>query len=302
MNKKSKGYILAIVLTILPVSLMAYELKSSKVNVNILSEKKEVIAAQEKKSEKNNTDMKITSSDKEKLLKEDPIGKNIKNNLNYPDKEKIQFKMFNAVDNFKTCKGKFTEESAMLKLNGKYSFAVDVENKSSVSVIEESGKKPITLIYHDDKRKVFEDKDKSYREFEEKQEKEKPTIVKPFELYLNPELNRTDIGYLGVSGNIICAEAFSKYLFIYQDWNYIESTFLGRNVYKLKGVIDPHLGGNMQGNFSLLMDKETGIVLQFLLFDDNGKEKYKLECTKLEVNTPIDKSLYNKSTFGYVKK
>lgn len=214
MNKKSKGYILAMVLTILPVSIMAYELKTSEVNINILSEKKEVITAQEKTSEKKNNNMEITLSDREKLLKGDPIGKKVKNSLNYPYKEKIHLKMINAVDNFKTCKGEFTEESAMLNLNGKYTFEVDVENKSSVSVIEESGKKPITLIYHDDKKKVFEHKDKVYREFEEKQEKEKPTIVKPFELYLNPELNRTDIGYLGTSRNIICAEAFSKYLFM----------------------------------------------------------------------------------------
>ncbi|CAM2753663.1 hypothetical protein HAHI6034_04465 [Hathewaya histolytica] len=302
MNKKSKGYILAIVLTISAASFMGYELKVSGVNISISNKKREVIAAQGKETEKNNTNMEIKLSDREELLKVNPIGKKIKNNFNYPDKEKIHFKMINAVDNFKTCKGEFNEESTMLNLNGKYTFAVDTENKSSVSVIKESGKKPVTLIYHDDKRKVFEDEDKSYREFEEKQEKEKPTIVRPFELYLNPTSNRTDIGYLGVSSDIICAEAFSKYLYIYEDWNYTETTFLGRNVYKLEGVIDPHLGGNMKGKFSLLMDKETGIVLQFLSFDDNGKIKDKLEVSKLEVNTPIDKALYNKSTSGYTKK
>ncbi|MFX0548268.1 hypothetical protein ACOAKC_02925 [Hathewaya histolytica] len=302
MNKKSKGYILVIVLTIVAVSLIVYEFKLSGVNLSVFNKKKAVIVAQGKEPEKNNTNMEIKLSDKEELLKVNPIGKKIKNNLNNPDKEKIHFKMINAVDNFRTCKGELIEASSIDNLNKKYTFAVDVENKSSVSVIKESGKKTVTLIYHDDKRKVFDDKDKSYREFEEKQEKEKPTIVRPLELYLNRELRRTDIGYLGLSGNIICAEVFSEYLFVYEDWNYTETTFLGRNVYKLEGVIDPHLSDNLKGKFSLLMDKETGIVLQFLSFDDNGKIKDKLEVSKLEVNTPIDKSLYNKSTSGYTKK
>lgn len=305
MDKKSRGYIVAIVLTILAVSLIVYEvkLKGANANVSNSNKKKEVTIVQKENLKEDNLNKEIRlSKQEEDALKGEPIGERVKNNLKYSDKEEIHFKMINAVDNFKTCKGEFMEEGTIQNSRMKSTFAVDVENKSSVSVIAEEGKKPITLIYHNDKRKVFDDNDKSYREFEERQFRGKPTIVRPIRLFIEPSLKREDIGYLGVSSNIICAEVVPTYLFIYEDWNYTDSTFLGRDVYKLNGVIDPNLSSNMQGKFSLFMDKETGIILQFLLLDDNGKIKEKLECTKLEVNTPIDESSYNKNTSGYVKK
>lgn len=300
MNKKSKGYILAIILTILAVSLVVYEIKLNRIPLNIFNKKEEVVAIKEDTSQDNNTVTKL-SKEEEELLKTTPLGEKVKNNLNYPDKEKIHFKLFNSVDNFKTCKGDFIEENADIS-NMKCTFAVDVENKSSVSTDTTGGKAPITLIYHDDKRKVFDDTDKSYREFEEIQYKGKPTIVKPIRLFLNPELRRTDISYLGLSNYIICSDSLPTYLFIYEDWEYTESTFLDRDVYKLEGVISSALSNMNQGKFSLIMDKETGIILQFLSFDDNGNIKYKLECTNIEINTPIDKSVYDKDTSGYVKK
>ncbi|WP_346887725.1 hypothetical protein [Clostridium sp. UBA1056] len=303
MNKKSKGYILAIVLTIMAVSLVVYEIKSNRANLDIFNKKDEVITWEEEKTEENNTNKKIKlSQEEERMLESSPIGEKIKNSLNYPDKEEIHFKMINAVDNFKTCKGEFIEEMPRENSRMKCTFAVDTENKTSVNVDDTEGKEPITLIYHDNKRKVFDDNDKIYREFEEKQHKAKPTIVKPIRLFLKPELNRTDLGYLGVSRYIISSDSLTKYLFIYEDWDYTESTFLGRDVYKLEGAIDQQLSNTNQGKFCLIMDKETGIILQFLSFDDNENVKYKLECTNLEVNIPIDESVYNKDTSGYVKK
>ncbi|MBP2022678.1 hypothetical protein J2Z44_002501 [Clostridium punense] len=170
-----------------------------------------------------------------------------------------------------------------------------------MSIIDEKGKKTITLIRHNDKRKVFDDNDKIYSEFEERTFKGKPTIVRPIQLFLHPNKTRQDYDYLGISSDIICSP-IRTYMFFYEDWNYTESTFLGRDVYKLEGIIDRAFTEHNQGKFSLMMDKETGIILQFLSFDDNGNVKSKYECTKLEVNTPIDESVYNKDTSGYVRK
>lgn len=303
MNKKSKGYILVIVLTIIAVSLVVYEIKSNGVNLNIFNKKEEVITWQEEKTEENNTNKEVKlSQEEEAMLKEDPIGEKIKKSFNYSDKEEIHYKMLNAVDNFKTCKGEFFEERSSGNSRMKCTFAVDTENKTSVSVDDSEGKEPLTLIYHDDKRKVFDDNDKIYREFEEIQNKRKPTIVRPLRLYLKSDLSRTDLGYLGISQYIISSSSLPYTLFIYEDWDYTESTFLQRDVYKLEGVIDPALSNMEQGKFSLIMDKETGIILQFLSFDDNGNVKHKLECTSLEVNIPIDESVYNKDVSEYTKK
>lgn len=309
MNKKSKGYIIAIVLTIIAVSLVVYEIKSNRVNLSIFNKeeevspwKEEVISwEEEKKASNDNKEVKLSQEDEE-LLKKEPTGEKILKNINSPDKEEIHYKMINAVDNFKTCKGEFIEERSSGNSRMKCTFAVDTENKASVSVEDWEGKEPVTLIYHDDKRKVFDDNDKTYREFEEIQNKRKSTIVRPIRLYLKPDLNRTDHGYLGLSQFIISSSSLPYTLFIYEDWDYTESTFLERDVYKLEGVIDPALSNMLQGKFSLIMDKETGIILQFLSFDDNGNVKHKLECTSLEVNIPIDESVYNKDVSEYTRK
>ncbi|MGL4731119.1 MAG: hypothetical protein ACRCW0_06010 [Clostridium sp.] len=302
MNKKSKGYILAIILTIIAVSLLVYEIKENRITLNIFNKKEKIATVKEDKVEDNNNTVTKLSKEEEELLNISPIGKKVKNNLNYPDKEEIHFKLFNAVDNFKTCKGEFIKESALENSNIKYTFTVDVENKSSVSIENNSGKAPITLIYHDDKRKVFNDNDKTYREFEEIQSKEKPILVKPIRLFLNSELSRKDTGYLGMSQFIISSDSLPNYLFIYEDWEYTESTFLDRSIYKIDGVTDSALSTTNDGKFSLIMDKETGIILQYLCFDDTGNVKDKLECTSIEINAPIDESIYNKDTSGYVKK
>lgn len=309
MNKKSKGYIIAIVLTIIAVSLVVYEIKSNRVNLSIFNKeeevspwKEEVISwEEEKKASNDNKEVKLSQEDEE-LLKKEPTGEKILKSINSPDKEDIHYKMINAVDNFKTCKGEFIEERSSGNSRMKCTFAVDTENKASVSVEDWEGKEPVTLIYHDDKRKVFDDNDKTYREFEEIQNKRKSTIVRPIRLYLKPDLNRTDHGYLGLSQFIISSSSLPHTLFIYEDWDYTESTFIQRDVYKLEGVIDPALSNMEQGKFSLIMDKETGIILQFLSFDDNGNVKHKLECTSLEVNIPIDESVYNKDISEYTRK
>lgn len=305
MNKKSKGYVLAIVLTIIAISLGAYELEKSGVKLNIFNKNEEIIVQQaEEIKEENvnpNREIKLSKSDEE-ALKANPMGEKVKKNFNYPEKEKIHLKIYNAADNFKTCKGEFIEERAVDNSNMKCSFIVDTENKASITVDDAAGKKPVTLIYHNDKRKVFDDNDKIYREFEEIQPKRKSAISNSLDLFLHPDHARSDLGYLGISKFIISADSIAWGLHFYEDWNYTESTFLGRDAYKLEGVIDGALTKHNQGKFSLMMDKETGIILQFLSFDDNGGIKDKIECTKLELNTPIDESVYSKDTSGYAKK
>lgn len=251
--------------------------------------------------EKNIEDLELSDMERERL-EEHPLGAKVKNNFKYPDKEELHFKLYNAVDNFKTAKGEFIDEWPNLTASMKGSFIVDVENKASVSVDETEGKKPITEIYHNDKRKTYDDNNKIYREFDEVQHKGKNMIVRPIRIFLQPALTRSDTGYLGVSKFIISNEAIPTYLAAYEDWDYTESTFLGRAVYKLEGVIDRSMTERSYGKFSLIMDKETGIMLKFLSFDDKGNIKHKVECTKLELNTPIDEGVYNKDTSGYVKK
>lgn len=302
MNKKSKKYIGIIIVTVIAVSLVMYEVKSKNGNSDILVNKEDVLTWEEEKNLNTDKDNVELSELEESTLESNPIGEKIRNSFNYPDKEDIHFKMFNAVDNFNTVTGTFFEESTMDNNRMESTFAVDTKNKTSVTTDKTEGREPITLIYYDDKRMVYDDNDKSYREFEEKQSMDKPILARPIRLFLNPELKREDVGYLGVSHFIISSESIPNMLFIYEDWDYTDSEFLGRDVYKLEGKIDAALSSMCEGKFSLLMDKETGIVLQFLCFDENGEVKYKIECTELQVNTDIDESIYNKDTYGYVKK
>ena len=317
MNNKSKGYILAIALTIIAVSLVGYKLKSSGVNFSIFDKKHEETWGSEvppnngsekdgtsevENSTNNKSNEIVFSKDEEQMLNSLPICDKIRNSFNYPDKEEIHNKLFNAVDNFNSCKGEFIEEKPTSNTLTKGTFIIDTENKTSVILDDTKGREPVTLIYHDNKRKVFDDNDKSYREFDEVIPKGNHSTVRPLKLFLNPEFNRDDLSYLGIGRYIICSDAVLTYLFIYEDWDYTEITFLERESYKLEGVIDASLTSMYNGPFSLIMDKETGIILQYLSFDENGNVKYKLECTSLDINTPIDESVYNKDSSGYTKK
>ncbi|EQB86315.1 hypothetical protein M918_15365 [Clostridium sp. BL8] len=138
MNRKSKNYILAIVLTIVAISLGLYVAEKSGVKLNIFNKNKEVVIEEEIKLEESNTDGETKlSKEAEAKLKAIPEGEKIRKNFNYPEKEEIHFKMLNAMDNFKTCKGEFIEERAKDDYKMKVSFVVDTENKASMSITDE---------------------------------------------------------------------------------------------------------------------------------------------------------------------
>lgn len=299
MRKKRKISASVIIFTIIALLLLGLEFKLKYQNTD--NEKEDVISwEEEKKLNERNID-EVLSDDDKKFLEQTILGEDIKQNFNYPDKEEIHYKIINSIDNFKTASGEFVCESPKVGSYSKFEFWVDTENKKSKSIEAADSKKPITLIYNNDKKNVFDDNDNTFREFEKSLYNEKPILVRPIRLFLNAELMRADTDILGVSNYIISPDIYGN-LFIYKDWDYVESKFLGRDAYKLDGIIDERLSTQNKGKFTLFVDKETGIILQFLAFDENEQVKYKIECTKLTINEIIDSGIFLKDQSGYIKK
>lgn len=296
MNKKSKNIIIILIFTIILISLVFYELKirgfNSLIHKNSITNKFAI-------KSKNKNSVSFDNEEDEKELKQSPLYPKLKNNYKYPEKEKIHSKLINCINNFKTCKGEFISISSLDNSCETTKFAIDNENHSAIYIRTEKNKKPITVIYHNNKKQEFDDNKKTYRKFKYDSLKDnRQTSIKPMQLYLHgSSYNPPEYSILDIIGGDI-----PGFLFAYEDWNFKDTKFLNRNAYKITGTINNILSESDSGKFSLIADKETGIILEYISFGNSNKVKSKIQCTNIEINCPINENIYNKSTSNYIKK
>lgn len=88
----------------------------------------------------------------------------IKSNVNYPDKEKIHQKMLDSIDHFQNVSGQFEEYSSSTRIATTYKYVIDTEKQSGISSKEDKLSKKSTIIYNEDGKKEFNDKNNTYKE------------------------------------------------------------------------------------------------------------------------------------------
>lgn len=233
------------------------------------------------------------TSEQENALNLSDLGKKMKTNVNSPEKETIHLKLLNALDNFKTCSGEYS-----INDNGRidtYQFLIDTTSKNSFSSCSYE-----TILCKSDDKIVFDDSTSSYM-----------TYKVPIPDTLTKETNciehflgnseRNDRYYLGFASQVICPEEIISCLYIHDNWEYTEDTYLDRAIYKIEGVVDTDISNSYSGKFVLMIDKETGIVLNFESFDESNNLKYNIKFQKINVNPYITDADFNKSTSGYKK-
>lgn len=221
-----------------------------------------------------------------------------------PDKEKVHAKMLDSIDFFKNCQGEYEEyrEGTGEKSNIKYS--IDVENQRGISSISSNDLKERTVIYLENKKYNFDDNNNTYREFEwiprPKDEKRGKLSVKERVSGKSGDLYRSDAEFLGYSSQSLLTE-WSALLVKYNDWEFEESKFLNLDCYKLTGIIDKTLSESLQGKFEMIIEKNTGILLDFKSYDENDKVKYYLITKQINIDKGIDENVFKKDNSNYQK-
>ncbi|WIY59650.1 anti-sigma factor [Bacillus arachidis] len=230
-----------------------------------------------------------------------------KSNVNYPEKEKIHQKMLDSIDYFKNVTGQFEEYTSSSHLITTYKYAIDTENKRGISSKEDRQSKKMTILYNNGKRQEFNDKDATYKEVDWKPEPKNKELLKltPTERVFNKvgEKKRYDGEYVGFATYSIQSE-FADLLIRYKDWNFKEIKYLGLDCYKIEGVINIEMpvstSEDLQGEFEMIVEKNTGIMLNFLSFD-KGMIQYSITTEKIQINKRINENVYQKDVSSYEK-
>ncbi|WP_459500137.1 anti-sigma factor [Bacillus sp. C1] len=230
-----------------------------------------------------------------------------KSNVSYPEKEKLHKKMLDSIDYFKNVSGKFEEYSSSSRLITTYKYVIDTENKRGISSKEDRQAKKMTVLYGNGKKQEFYDKDATYKEENWKPETRNQDLIKltPTERAFNKrgEKKRYDGEYVGLATYSIQSE-FADLLIRYKDWNFKEIKYLGLDCYKIEGVINIEMpvsvSEDLRGKFEMIVEKNTGIMLNFLSFD-KGMIQYSITTENIQINKGIDKRLFQKDVSSYEK-
>lgn len=226
-------------------------------------------------------------------------------NLKHPEKETIHGKMLNSIDYFKNCEGEYEEAIGSTDNKNIVKYAIDVENQMGMSSISENNSKERTVIFANNKKLNFDDNNNTYREFEWKpvSRDEKTTKLSTSQRVSGQSsgnLKRLDSEFLGYSSQSLLTE-WSTLLARYNDWEFEETKLLDLDCYKLTGVIDKTLSESLQGKFEMVVEKSTGILLDFKSYDENGNIKYYLTTKKINIDKGIDASVFKKDNSKYQK-
>lgn len=230
----------------------------------------------------------------------------VKASSKYPEQERIHQKIVDSIDYFKTVEGEYEVVDVEIDSTQKITYYIDSEHKRGRSSFMENNQKEKTVIYNENKKITFDDSEGTYQEFSWHPVKKDEKLLKmpPNKRYLNEtgsQLSRQDAGFIGYASQSINFE-LSFLLMFYEDWK-IESEieYLDLPAYKITGVVSEKLSDSLKGNFEMIVEKNTGIVLDFRSFDDNGQIKYSITTKKIKLNQEMDSQIFLKDTSEYKK-
>ncbi|MGE8203518.1 hypothetical protein ACQKP0_03060 [Heyndrickxia sp. NPDC080065] len=220
-------------------------------------------------------------------------------------KEAIFNKMLNSLDYFKTVSGIF--KSASIDRNGKESGGI-VEYQL-INQKQLSGYSKIGSVFGDphasstrdiyiSENKRWEIKDQNYKErhfqYPTSSEKTTYTIERGSYHFIT---SRRDIPPIGAPQTSLFPYMYTvNYLSDFKDWEIAKQNeiLLGHNTVILKGEIE-------HSSFRFWIDKDTGILLKYEIFDRNGKLESYLHPIEMKINIPLDTKDFKPNLSGLIK-
>jgi uncharacterized protein YuzE len=231
------------------------------------------------------------------------IDEQIENNSKYPDKEAIVKKIIHGYQNFTTLEGEYEIYSPdPVPTVSKTRYAIDAEKQKSIMILYDHNEKISTVIWDEEQLKCmsFNETERTYTELElkkkEKNEKEDKELSKFERLYGSRATVERE---LFTAGGFAVSSEYVQYLMDFRNWDYHEGKCMDLPCYQLQGKITD--SGDMNGPFEMQVEKNTGTVIGFKVFDDQKRVKYSLTTKMIKIDQPLDETLFTKGTAGYKK-
>lgn len=235
------------------------------------------------------------------------------NLLELSDKERIQYKMLNSIDFFDSAEGSFEYYKKSTNMKDLIEYSVDVKKNRSYSRIVDlqNNSRDIEDINQDKKGYTYDNKNKTYTVSsvatgEEDLDNRKD--LKPKDRYFSDDkgqkgvMLRVDPTQMGAASNVLFNQNIAlSFLEDYNSWNIQgEESFLGRDCIKVNGTIGDYYNNKLGGkNFTMLVDKSTGILLKFEVFNSAEDISFSIVSKEILVNKVIDDKKFTKDNSQY---
>ncbi|HEY4601105.1 MAG TPA: hypothetical protein VIG73_07525 [Cerasibacillus sp.] len=212
-------------------------------------------------------------------------------------KEKLIEKMLDSTLYFDNVQGKYiyTESDGARQMHQEVSYVLDRKNlRSKHHFIIDQGE---FVLYSDADNKIYvNEMEKVYQSFRHSEHVEgnpnDHTIVDRIHMGLHKDPEGMNLVHSSVVGS-----DFLPTLQYFSDWEFDETMFLGFSSYLIEG----DEGNFSEGDtFTMIVEKNTGIILDYRVYDKKGDEIVSLMTEDIVIDTKtIDPTIFEPDLTGY---
>jgi outer membrane lipoprotein-sorting protein len=232
-------------------------------------------------------------------------------NYNEMTKEEILERMLNTVDHFETAKGEFKINYANTLGETVIEYELSLNSKaggySKENYITDGAEKVTSIYYKDGTMWEIDGNSGSYMEMKylERTQGTQSKSLKIEDAFSvdnegNPVTNYRERPFIGQAmSSLFPYEIASNYTRDLNSWDIEKQNeeLLGHNTLVLTGKVN----GRDFHSFRFWVDKDTGILVKYETYNQDGKVVDYLYPTKLEINVPVDSKSFIPNLTGYEK-
>lgn len=212
-------------------------------------------------------------------------------------KDKIFYNMLNAIDNYNSVSGELIYYSSILEHNSKVTYDLKKSKDNILILTEEDNNIDLNML-----TKIYSD-GKTYKTINSLTNEESVYNVAPVKLMTEKEktkesrmyldengdpcyVYRPEMGSVGTSGLSVNPEMIAMgFMGDFNNWDITGyETLLNRKCAVVEGIFNESYKNKMQAeNFKIYIDAQTGILLKFSTFDNNGTVIESLETKNITI-------------------
>lgn len=224
----------------------------------------------------------------------------------FDKKDALILLIMDSTEHFQKVQGIVEQYNSLLDKTTIIQYAIDNDQKIGITTTNsenEASQKTYINVPRDQKISINE-QEKTYMEFlVQKVSEEEQQAIKM--LNGNERLVRgfrSNEGgmYVGFAYQIINSELV-LYLKEYEDWNFEETEYLNFPAYQLTGTIGSTVSQNNAGPFEMIVHRDTGVVLVYKSFNDNGDILLSIDTKEILFDKDVDPSVFELDLSGYEK-
>ena len=216
-------------------------------------------------------------------------------------KDELVLLIFSSTLHFDTAEGEYILMNPLDENEAEVSFALDMVGEQGM-IKREGDTVNYTLFFSaDPQEKVsLDEQEKTYRRliWKEDLEKDQEQVTDTAELFSTGGMGADPRIKENFSLGDMINSDFVQSMKYYEQWEMEETTYLDMESYEIQGNDSYYYEGD---TFEMIVEKNTGIVLDYTVFDENDNEIMSLTTSSIRIDQGIDQETFTPDLTDYEK-